>query len=95
MKMVIAIVKREDSGKVCGALLENGYQYTTVAATGGFLKTGNTTLLIGVEDSRVDDAIGVIRGQCSQPTKGVSASPEEKVSGTVIFVTDVAQFVKM
>ena len=49
MKMVIAIVQNEDAYFLIEALMENEFSVTKLATTGGFLKVGNTTLLIGVE----------------------------------------------
>ena len=52
MKMITAIVNKKDAGDVCRALTEEHIQFTKMATTGGFLLTGNTTLLIGAADER-------------------------------------------
>jgi uncharacterized protein YaaQ len=49
MKLVIAIVHDDDAGELIRSLTEAGYSITKLATTGGFLKAGNTTLLIGVQ----------------------------------------------
>ena len=49
MKLIIAIVQDEDSEEVLEALTEENYRVTKLATTGGFLKSGNTTLLVGIE----------------------------------------------
>ena len=54
MKLVIAVIHNRDKGRVVDALLESQFKFTQVASTGGFLREGNTTLLIGVEDSQVE-----------------------------------------
>jgi uncharacterized protein YaaQ len=53
MKLVIAVIHNRDKGRVVDTLLESQFKFTQVASTGGFLREGNTTLLIGVEDSQL------------------------------------------
>ena len=59
MKLLIAIVQDEDSSKLVSKMMQQGFGVTKLATTGGFLKAGNTTLLLGVDDSRVEEAIEV------------------------------------
>ena len=105
--MITAIVNKHDSPEVCDALSEAGYTFTKMATTGGFLKAGNVTLLMGVEDDKVDGAMAIIRKHCAQrmepmPTvvsAGVPAfgyyKTEILVGGATVFVTDVERFEKM
>ena len=106
MKMITAIISKKDTGEVCAALTEAGFYFTRMASTGGFLTGGNTTLLIGTEDDRVQRAIEVIRQHCSRRTETISstvqlatpstASPTEvTVGGATLFVSDVTQFEKI
>ena len=60
MKLILAIMSNEDSPSVSAALTKDNYQVTRLATTGGFLRAGNTTLIIGTEDDKVDRAIEVI-----------------------------------
>lgn len=60
MKLITAIVNKEDSKNVCNELIKAKFYVTRLATTGGFLMAGNMTLLIGTEDERVDDCIKVI-----------------------------------
>ena len=60
-KLIVAIIRDTDGEAISKALLDQGYRVTLVASTGGFLRRGNATLLIGVEKSRVQDAIQLIR----------------------------------
>ena len=53
MKLIIAIVQDEDSTDVIEALTEEDYRVTKLATTGGFLKSGNTTLMVGIEEEKV------------------------------------------
>lgn len=106
MKLIIAIVQERDKQRVSDALLSAGHKFTVVASTGGFLRDGNTTLLIGAKKESIDDVIDTIRGCCSaredfinQPapdvmgTGGILMSPiKVKVGGATIFVVDVERF---
>ena len=59
MKLITAIVNKEDSKNVCNELLKSKFYVTRLATTGGFLMAGNMTLLICTGDERVDDCIGL------------------------------------
>ena len=107
MKMITAIVNKEDAKSVTRALIEEGFSITRLSTTGGFLMAGNMTLLIGTEDERVDDCIKVISRCCKQRTEIVpgtasigvgleTAMPiEVTVGGATIFVTNVERFEKL
>lgn len=109
MKMVIAIVQDDDSIDLVDALTEKKYRVTKLATTGGFLKSGNTTLLIGVKESEVKEVVTIIKDTC-QKRKEVVASPmpfsgnsemymqypvEVQVGGATVFVIDVDQFIRI
>ena len=66
MKMIIAIVNKEDSRKAQAALNVKGFTSTKLATTGGFLMTSNVTLLIGTEEERVDEALAIIEKNCKK-----------------------------
>ncbi len=107
MKMITAIVNRKDAGEVCDALAEEKFAFTKMATTGGFLKAGNVTLLIGTEDDKVDAAIELIRKHCAKRMEpmpsvvsaGVPAfgyyKTEILVGGATVFVTNVERYEKM
>ena len=110
MKLIIAIVQDEDSSRLVSKLMQQGYGVTKLATTGGFLKAGNTTLLLGVEEEKIDDAISIIHSVCSSrkqltsaPTGfgGVSGAEystfpvEVTVGGATLFVLSVDQFLKV
>jgi uncharacterized protein YaaQ len=67
MKLIIAIVKDVDDIPVTSQLVEKGFRVTRVASTGGFLRRGNATLLIGTEPERVQAAIDVLHDACRSP----------------------------
>ncbi|MFR1808541.1 MAG: cyclic-di-AMP receptor, partial [Pygmaiobacter massiliensis] len=66
MKMITAIVNKEDAGAVSSALTKAGYMVTKLPTTGGFLLAGNSTLMIGTEDEKVDRAIQIISDHSKQ-----------------------------
>ncbi len=53
MKLILAIVNDDDATSVSNALNKDGISATKLATTGGYLKAGNTTFIIGVEDIMV------------------------------------------
>ena len=65
MKLIIAIVHERDRQDICDLLLENNWRFTVVASTGGFLREGKSTLLIGAEDDQVDNILEVIKSASS------------------------------
>ena len=108
MKLIIAIVQDEDASRLVSALMNDGYGVTKLATTGGFLRSGNTTLLLGVDDEKLDAALAVVKKVCiSRKQIEVFPSPamgamgmytpypvEVTVGGATVFVMDVAQFHK-
>ena len=61
MKLLIAIVNSNDANQLSSALTEAGMSITKLATTGGFLKQGNTTFFMGIDDERVDEALEIIK----------------------------------
>lgn len=87
MKMIIVIVKDTDADSVTQALTTNDFRVTRIASTGGFLRSGVVTLLIGVNDERVEAGIQVIRDQLGDP-----GSQESRAT---LFVVPVKRFVQV
>jgi uncharacterized protein YaaQ len=81
MKLIVAVVQDKDSIKLIEGLMIKGYRATKLASTGGFLKEGNTTLLIGVDDNRVPEVMGIIRKTCKSREQLVT--PLTPVGGPV------------
>jgi uncharacterized protein YaaQ len=84
MKLVIAIIRHVDAGPVVERLLGDGYSVTRVASTGGFLRRGNVTLLVGVGEDQVEGAIDALRESCSPPELGQHRA--------TVFVVDAPHF---
>jgi uncharacterized protein YaaQ len=92
MKLVVAVIKGEDVDSVASALLEADVRLTRINTTGGFLRRGNSTLLIGVPANEVDEVIRLIRGACPDETE---ASPVVKglpMYCATVFVLDSSHF---
>ena len=108
MKLLVAIVQDADVNALVEELTEKKYRLTKLSSSGGFLKAGNTTLLIGVEKERLDEALKIIEHNCKQreittslltvtrPGDAFIPNPlEVKVGGANVFVIDVEQFVRI
>ena len=107
MKMVMAIINADDAQTVVFNLTNAGFSVTKLATTGGFLKTGNTTILVGVNDDKLEEVLELInkhshsRKQLVPATSefGIGMIPtvpvEVSVGGATIFVMDVERFEKI
>lgn len=107
MKLILTIVSNDDSSSVSSALTKEDYQVTRLATTGGFLRAGNTTLIVGTEDERVERAIELIGQESKKRTEIVPSTAsydigryasfpvEVQVGGATIFILDVEQFIKL
>ena len=61
MKLLVFVTEHSVADQTVDALVEQGFRVTRLASTGGFLRRGNTTLLVGVEDNIVDRAVSIVR----------------------------------
>jgi uncharacterized protein YaaQ len=106
MKLLISVINRDDVDPLIDALVSDGYRATVISTTGGFLREGNATLLIGVTDDSVSAVLGIIRANCRARTRYVSPWPpavegeklhlptsiEVQVGGAVVFIADMERF---
>lgn len=107
MKLILAIVSNDDASAVSAALTKNNYYMTRLSTTGGFLRAGNTTIIIGTEDDLVDKCIEIIGAEAKRRTEIVPSTAsydigryasfpvEVQIGGATIFVLDVEQFKKL
>ena len=108
MKLILAIVNSEDAQRVMRNLTQENFSVTKLATTGGFLMSGNVTIITGVEDERVDEAINIIRKMSESRSRAVPSIPESGiggffdtalvdviVGGATIFVLPVDRFEKI
>ncbi|MDO5732513.1 MAG: cyclic-di-AMP receptor [Eubacteriales bacterium] len=109
MKLTYAIVHDEDSQRLTSELNKAGFRVTKMNSTGGFLRAGNTTLMIVIEDEELREVLDIIRTYSSSrkaaistnmspTTMGGSYMPypvEVTVGGATVFVTNVEYFERM
>jgi len=85
LKLIITIIHERDRAKVSECLVQAGHKFTKVASTGGFLRDGNCTLLIGVEDDQVEEVMDIIRENCKTREQYMSLPPPDVMpAGTLI-----------
>jgi uncharacterized protein YaaQ len=108
MKLVFAIVHDDDGPKVMDELNKGGFSVTKLCSTGGFLKSGNTTLLVGVEEEKLEKVMDIIKKKSKSRKQIINSSMtpngvggmfipypvEVVVGGATIFVLDVERFEK-
>ena len=104
MKLITAIVNKEDSRNVCNELLKSKFYVTRLATTGGFLMAGNVTILIGVDEEKVQTVIDIIREHSHSRKQMIPTTTEMSygyypsmpvevvVGGATIFVVDIERF---
>ncbi len=109
MKLILTIVQDADAGRLQEALAGQGLQSTKLASTGGFLREGNTTLIIGVEEPELERVKAIVQETCRQRTKAMSASSPVHalegvftspplavpVGGAILFVLSVDEFLRL
>ena len=104
MKLIFAIVSNDDSSAVSSALTKNGYSVTKLATTGGFLMAGNVTILVGVDEEKVQAGIDIIKEHSHSRKELIPTTTEMSygyypsmpvevlVGGATIFVVDIERF---
>ena len=110
MKLIYIIVSSDDDDRVMEQLNKKGFSGTKMATTGGFLRSGNTTLLVGTEEEKVSTVIDIVKKECGPrqrittnavPSVGTMNHGFESfpvmvdVGGATIFVINVEQYVKI
>jgi len=108
MKLVLAIVNSDDAQRVIRSLTQEGFSITKLATTGGFLMSGNVTLITGVEDERVDEVFEIIKKTSMSRRQAMPAVSESgigafydpamvdvTVGGATVFVMDIDRFEKI
>jgi uncharacterized protein YaaQ len=109
MKLIVAVIHDRDQKRAAEALLRAGYKFTKIASTGGFLREGNATFLLGAEAEEVENVLAIIGDSCKTREQYVNVLPPEatpvgtflanpvkvQVGGAVAFVVDVERFERM
>jgi uncharacterized protein YaaQ len=108
IRLVISIIHSDDADQLTTALREGGFSSTKISTTGGFLREGNATILVGTEEANVPRVLEVIKRNCHTRTQYVNPLPpvmepgelympnpvEVQVGGAVIFVLDVEKLIR-
>lgn len=106
MKLIIAVVQDEDIEALTTELIDQNIRFTKVSTSGSFLRMGNTSLLIGIEDAMVPEVMNILKRTCKRRTQiAVPYSPalepgllympenfEVEVGGAIVFVANVSRF---
>jgi uncharacterized protein YaaQ len=106
VKLAICIVHNRDKGRISEELVKAGFKFTVVGSTGGFLKEGSSTFLIGAEESELQALMAIVEQNCKAREQLVNVSTFEPappgafipspmkvpVGGCVVFIVDVEQF---
>ena len=109
MKLIVAIIHNEDAGALVNALLERDHRATRLQSSGGFLKQSNATVIVGVDEDRVNEVVAIIRENCTSRTQVVNPMPpimepgeffmpyplEVEVGGATVFVLPVERFERL
>ncbi|MBN2502607.1 MAG: cyclic-di-AMP receptor [Anaerolineales bacterium] len=85
MKLIICILQDSDKDSVADALIGQDFRVTVLPSTGAYFRRGNTTLMVGTEDERVDLVIDTIRENCAEPA-------EPSMKRATLFVLNVDRF---
>ncbi|MBO4474077.1 MAG: cyclic-di-AMP receptor [Clostridiales bacterium] len=109
MKLVFAIVHDEDTPRLMAELNKAGFRVTKLNSSGGFLRSGNTTLMIVVETEKKEEVLDLIRKYSSSRQSAINTNltpsamggsyvpypVDVTVGGATVFVVNVEQFEKM
>ena len=106
MKLVVAVIHDRDQKRTSESLLKAGFKFTKIASTGGFLREGNVTMMIGSAEEDVDRLLGILNESSHTREQYVNVLPPEatpagtfltspvrvQVGGAIAFVLDVERF---
>lgn len=104
MKLVLAVINHDDANAVTRSLTQKGFSSTKLATTGGFLMSGNVTIMVGVEEEHVQTVIDIIREHSHSRKQMIPATAEMgfgnypgmpvevNIGGATVFVVDVERF---
>lgn len=108
MKLVIGIINSDDANDLLAEITKASFQATKLSTSGGFLKLGNVTVLVGVEDAQVDEVVEIFRSCCSRRTQMIPTAPpylgegfvsaapvQVTIGGATLFIIDVDKMIKL
>lgn len=88
MKMMIAIVQDKFIDEIMNRFYDEGVYVTKISSSGGFFKSGNSTLLLGCEESDIEKVYSIFK-KITKEEHIETEKGEFDVSGATIFVVDV------
>lgn len=95
-KLIIAVVQNEDADEVVDALLAQEYRATRLASTGGFLRRGNTTLMVGADEDQVDQVLDLVRHHTRTGATQVEETPGiAPPAAATVFVLDLEEYQRL
>ncbi len=107
MKLLFAVVQNDDVKSLTRALIDEEIRVTRISSSGGFLRGGNTTLMIGIDEERLDLALSIIQDKSSRrktitvpsaglpyPVDAAAVPLQVTVGGATVFILNVEDFKK-
>ncbi len=108
MKLVICVVHNRDKNRLTDEMVKAGFKFTVIGSSGGFLREGNTTFFVGVEEEKLEELKGLIGVNCETREQLLNVSPFDAgqaagllpnpvrvpVGGAVAFVMNVDEFLR-
>lgn len=94
-KLVIAVIQNEVADAVVDALLEADFRTTRLASTGGFLRRGNTTLMIGAEEDQVNYVLDLIKQSARSGLAPQETGDGAAAAAATVFVLDLEEYQRL
>ncbi len=88
MKLMIAIVNDADYDKIARKLTDEQFRVTCIASTGGLFRRGSTTLLIGLEEEKINQAVEIIK---ENSTSGEGPGTHK----AAIFTLNIKEYIRL
>lgn len=108
MKLVIGIINSDDANDLLAEITKASFQATKLSTSGGFLKMGNVTVLVGVEDDKVQEVVEIFKTCCSRRTQMIPTAPpylgegfisaapvQVTIGGATLFIIDLEEMIKL
>ncbi|MFP7699500.1 cyclic-di-AMP receptor [Candidatus Phytoplasma pyri] len=107
MKLILSIVSYENASEIQNNLIKKNFFITRLATKGGFLKENNSTFVIGAKESQVEQILKIIKDYSKKKTQMIpnniinqfgafyNLSNEINTGGSITFVLDIEQFIKL
>ncbi len=108
MKLVIGIINSDDANDLLAEITKASFQATKLSTSGGFLKMGNVTVLVGVEDDKVQEVVDIFKTCCSRRTQMIPTAPpylgegfisaapvQVTIGGATLFIIDLEEMIKL